>query len=507
MNISPTQIKRALISVSDKTGIVEFARFLHSRAVEILSTGGTAKVLALAGIPAVEVSDFTKFPEIMDGRVKTLHPRIYGGILGRRDADADVAQKHGIEWIDLVVCNLYPFEKTIANPSCTEEQARDQIDIGGPSMIRSAAKNYEWTTVVVDPLDYTFVIDELSKDGISYETRKKLAIKAFAHTSLYDAAIANYFDKNLFPQNLPLGLQKQLDLRYGENPHQHAAYYSFENSKTAFPFTVHQGKQLSYNNFLDADAAVRTVREFDTPTCIIVKHGNPCGAASAPTVQEAYEKAYLGDPVSAFGGIVAFNGTVTKKCAEEIVKTFYEVILAPQYESDSFSIFEQKKNLRVLTASESVLQKRELRSALTGMLAQEPDTHAVARDSLQFVSEKKPNEQQIQDLLFAWKIVKNAKSNAIVLARDSMVIGLGSGHVSRIDSVECAVRKAGPKVKNTVLASDAFFPFRDSIDRIAKESITAIIQPGGSIRDQEVITSCNEHNIVMVFTGIRGFKH
>lgn len=507
MNMESVTIHRALLSVSDKTGIVEFAKFLTSQKVEILSTGGTAKTLSLAGIPVVEVSDYTKFPEMMDGRVKTLHPKIHGGILGRRDQDNEIASAYDIGWIDLVVCNLYPFEKTIADPSCTETQARDQIDIGGPSMVRSAAKNYEWVTVVVDPSDYTFVQEELMRGGISFGTRKKLALKAFTHTSAYDALIADYFAKELLPQNLLLPLHKQLTLRYGENPHQQAAYYSLGNPEKKFPFTMHQGKQLSYNNFLDVDAAWSCVQEFQKPACVIIKHGNPCGASLGNTVIDVYAKALEGDPVSAFGGIVAFNDIVSKSLAEQLVKTFYEVIVATGYDDGALLVLSQKKNLRVLTMHGKTISPRELRSTLNGVLVQEPDTSVLTQDILSFVTSCKPNDKQIQDLLFAWKIVKNVKSNAIVIAKNEQIVGIGSGHVSRIDSVECAVKKSGDKMNDSVLASDAFFPFRDSIDRIAQIGITAIIQPGGSLKDQDVITACNEHNLPMVFTGVRVFKH
>lgn len=507
MNKNNSVVKRALISVSDKTGIVQFAQFLHQHGVEILSTDGTARMLKDALIPVRDVSQYTAFPEIMDGRVKTLHPRIHGGILGRRDSDTAIALQHGIEWIDLVVCNLYPFEITASNVSATEELIRDQIDIGGPTLLRSAAKNYEWVCVIVDPEDYAMITNEIVQSGISFETRKQLAVKAFAHTSCYDAVIANHFHTELFPAALPFALYKQLDLRYGENPHQRACYYSLGNSQRTLPFSIHQGKQLSYNNFLDADAAWRCVQEFTQTACVIVKHGNPCGAGLGLTAEEVYEKALASDPLSAFGGIVAFNVPVSKALAELLIQTFYEVVIAPGYDPASREVLEKKKNLRVLELNVKNFSSREFRTVFGNVLTQESDASCITADTLSCVTRIAPTAQQINDMLFAWSIVKHVKSNAIVLAKNEQVIGIGSGHVSRIDAVECALRKASSKTKGSVLASDAFFPFRDSIDRIAQVEITSIIQPGGSVKDQEVIDACDQYNLPMVFTGIRAFKH
>lgn len=507
MNVLPLHIKRALMSVSDKTGIVDFARELHQHGVEILSTGGTSKALQAAGIPVQEVSQYTGFPEIMDGRVKTLHPRIHGGILGRRDLDAEVAESHGIAWIDLVVCNLYPFTKTISDPRCSEEQAREQIDIGGPSMIRSAAKNYEWACVAVDTSDYPSIIEAEKNGGVSFEQRKHLAAKAFAHTATYDAAITQYLSKEALGDKLVLGYTKQLALRYGENPHQMAAFYGQVGTSFADGITQHQGKELSYNNILDTDAALRLCQEFSEPACVIVKHTNPCGVAVAPTHNEAFQAAYAADPLSAFGGIISLNGTCTKEIADEIVKSFFEVVVASAFDKAALEVFATKKNLRVLTLSKNIRLGYEYRSSLGGMLVQQTDSSSIQKGDLKHVTDRKPTDEESHDLLNAWKIVKHAKSNAIVLFKKGATVGIGCGLVSRIDSVQHAIKKSTVSLDGAVLASDAFFPFRDSIDEIAATGIRALIQPGGSLRDQDVIDACNSHGIAMVFTGIRCFRH
>lgn len=507
MNISPLKVERALLSVSDKTGIVDFARVLYAHGVAIMSTGGTAKVLRAAGLPIKDVSEYTGFPEIMDGRVKTLHPRVHGGILGRRDIDSSVARAHNIEWIDLVVCNLYPFQKTTADPACTEEQAREQIDIGGPSMIRSGAKNYEWACVVVDPADYVALGDSIQKEGISFDSRKLLAAKAFAHTAAYDSAIANYFSSDALGDSLVLTYTKHLSLRYGENPHQRAAFYGDAHRSLENIFKQHQGKELSYNNILDADAALRLCAEFHEPACVIVKHTNPCGVAVASSHEQAFRSAYAADSLSAFGGIIALNGACTTAIAQEIVKSFFEVLIAPSYESEALELLQTKKNLRVLTLVENNNSEYEYRSALHGLLVQQNDNAVLDISEARIVTNRKPSDEQMTDLSNAWKVVKHTKSNAIVVFKDGITCGIGSGLVSRIDSVRHAIQKCSGSLSGTVLASDAFFPFRDSIEYIASAGVQAIIQPGGSLRDKEVIDACNEFGISMVFTGIRCFRH
>jgi len=507
MNTSPLVVNRALVSVSDKTGVIELANALQQNGVEILSTGGTAKALRSAGISIRDVSEYTGFPEMMDGRVKTLHPRVHGGILGRRDIDAEVAATQGIQWIDLIVCNLYPFAKTVSDPQCTEEQAREQIDIGGPSMIRSAAKNYEWVCVAVDASDYELLTDMIAKGGISFDERKRLAAKAFAHTASYDAAISHYFSQASLNESLLLSYTKQLPLRYGENQHQNAAYYGSAGKTLNDTVKQHQGKELSYNNILDTDAALRLCQEFSEPACVIVKHTNPCGVAVAATHIDAFHAAHAADPLSAFGGIIAINGMCTKDLADEIVKTFFEVVVAPAYDDAALETFLQKKNLRVLTVIGNIRQKYEYRSCLGGLLAQQTDHSQIQKGDLRYATERKPKDHEITDLLNAWKVVRHAKSNAIVLYKNGVTVGIGCGLVSRIDSVRHAIRKSTASLDGVVLASDAFFPFRDSIDEIAATGIKAVIQPGGSLKDQDVIAACNEHGIAMVFTGIRCFRH
>ncbi len=516
MNKQNVKIKRALISVSDKTGIIEFARTLQKLNVEIISTGGTSYLLREANIAVQDVADITAFPEMMDGRIKTLHPKIHGGILGQRDQHAVVAEEHQIGWIDLVVVNLYPFAETIKKPDTTFDDAIENIDIGGPSMIRGAAKNMGWVGVVVDPTDYEKISAELQVDGcLSFVTRSQLATKAFRHTGAYDVLIYDYLAKNTennqaekFPEQLHLSLKKYADLRYGENPHQAASAYQI-SATSILTAKQYQGKQLSYNNIADADAAVNCLREFAEPACVIVKHANPCGVSVQTDIHDAYIRAYQADSLSAFGGIVALNRVCDKALADVMSQVFYEVIIAPGYTQEALDIFSKKQNLRILEWD--VLQKIDNKKEFTciegGFLIQEKDVTILDKNKLEIVSLRQPTDQEMGNLLFAWRVVKHVKSNAILLARDNVTIGIGAGQVSRIDAVDLAVRKASVNLSESVLASDAFFPFRDSIDRIANLGIAAIIQPGGSIKDDEVIAACNEHNIAMVFAHQRCFKH
>ncbi len=495
-------IKRALISVSDKTGIIDFASELIKHDIEIISTGGTAKTLQKANIPVTPVADITDFPEIMQGRVKTLHPKIAGGILGKRDQHEAEAETHDIKWIDLVVCNLYPFAETINKPNIDLDTALENIDIGGPTMIRAAAKNFTWVGVIVDPADYEIIIAELP--NLTEATRKNLAAKAFAHTAQYDALIAQYLNPELYPEQLTLALEKITPLRYGENPHQSACLYQFANSPSPL-MQQHQGKELSYNNLMDADSAVACLHEFSEPTCVVVKHNNPCGVASNQDINMAYQNAWNADSKSAFGGIIALNRTCTAAIAEQIVKNYIEILLAPDYDSEALDILQQKPNVRVLEIPNTPDNSPKMRQIANGILLQDQDNHQLT--DYKTVTKIKLTEPQLTDLLFAWKVVKHVKSNAIVIAADQTIISIGHGQVSRVEAIEIALNKANSK--NAVLASDAFFPFRDSIDAIAKTNckIKAIIQPGGSVRDQEVIDACDEHGIAMVFTDIRCFKH
>jgi phosphoribosylaminoimidazolecarboxamide formyltransferase / IMP cyclohydrolase len=515
------KITRALVSVSDKSGIVEFCRELSLLGIEILSTGGTAKILAENGIQAVEVADYTGFPEMMDGRVKTLHPKIHGGILGRRGIDDEVMNANGIKPIDMVVVNLYPFENTIAKSDCVLVMAIENIDIGGPTMIRAAAKNYIDVAVLVDPLDYEKTIKELkAKQGLSLQTRFNLALKCFQHTAHYDTAIASYLGKVSkvdFPETLNLQFYLNQALRYGENPHQKAAFYSeFDpTSGTIGSSRQLQGKELSYNNIADADAALECVKSFaDRPTCVIVKHANPCGVAEAETLLEAYDKAYATDPTSAFGGIIAFNREVDKATAAEIIsRQFVEVIIAPAFSNAAQTVLAEKSNLRVLQCGEfnySDKLVQDFKRVSGGLLVQEKDSGEVRSPDLKVVSDRSPTEGELRDMLFAWKVAKFVKSNAIVYAKNGQTIGVGAGQMSRVYSAKIASIKAedeGFMVRGSAMASDAFFPFRDGIDAAAKAGISAIIQPGGSVKDKEVIAAANEHNIAMVFTGMRHFRH
>jgi len=518
-------IRRALISVSDKNNLESLANNLKEMGVEILSTGGTADFLRKLGHEVTDVSDYTEFPEMMDGRIKTLHPKVHGALLGRSDIDNHVMQDNGIEAIDLLVVNLYPFEETVKSKNSSLADAIENIDIGGPAMIRAASKNHDRVTVLVDPCDYAEFIDEMTTyNGISHANRHTLAAKAFAHTARYDGIIANYLsaikdtgDKADFPRYLTTQFQKVGHLRYGENPHQKGAFYAEKNpiiGTIGYTRQI-QGKALSYNNIADADAALECIKEFDeAPACVIVKHANPCGVALESNLELAYLKAFSTDPTSAFGGVIAFNDKVTKQLAEIITeKQFVEVIIAPEYEEDAIEVFKIKKNLRILNCGqwEGKQQPWQMFKRVNGgLLVQDADILQLDDSQLEVVSKKQPTEQQMADLKFAWKVAKRVKSNAIVYANDLMTIGVGAGQMSRVVSAKIAgikAQDASLKVTGSVMASDAFFPFRDGIDAAAASGIAAVIQPGGSIRDEEVIDAANEHNMVMIFTGVRHFNH
>ncbi len=528
------KITRALISVSDKTGIVEFAQQLVSFDIEILSTGGTAKLLSEKGVKVTEVSDYTGFPEMMDGRVKTLHPKIHGGLLGRRGTDDEVMKKNDISPIGLVVVNLYPFEQTVARDDCDLSLAIENIDIGGPTMLRSAAKNHKDVTVIVDKSDYNEVVREMkdNKGATTEVLRFKLALKVFEHTARYDGAIANYLgtwdDKrekqNQWGSSFSQQWFKAQDMRYGENPHQSAAFYvdSYANSRnnTGGPAgnigsaNQIQGKELSYNNISDTDAALECVKAFEEPACVIVKHANPCGVAVADNIETAYDRAFATDPTSAFGGIIAFNRPLDTDTARAIInRQFVEVIIAPRVEDEAKTALAEKKNVRVLECGhwdESISQGLDFKRVVGGLLVQQRDTGAITKADLKIVTKRQPSDQEIADLLFSWKIVKFVKSNAIVYCRDGRSIGIGAGQMSRVYSARIAGIKAADEnlqVKGSVMASDAFFPFRDGLDQAAEAGITAVIQPGGSMRDEEVIAAADEHDIAMVFTSMRHFRH
>jgi len=511
LNQSPIKVRRALISVFDKTGVVDMAQSLVGLDVEILSTGGTAKVLRKANIPVTDVSDYTQFPEIMGGRVKTINPLIEGGILGLRDQHTADAEANHIQWIDLVVCNLYPFSETISQEYCDLALALENVDIGGPTMIRSAAKNMGWVCAVVDPTDYSIVTDELQSGEISFPLRKTLSAKAFGHTAQYDTIVHNYLKDEKLSDDLSLTFEKHSKMRYGENPHQSAASYKIPGNTEANVLNaiIHQGKKLSYNNIMDADGALACVREFDDPACVVVKHSNPCGVAIGDDLLDVYTRAVNADSLSAFGGIVAFNRICTKDVAEAIDKVFVEIVLAPNFESEALKIFKKKNNLRVLEigAFRKRSPKLEVRNIDGGLLVQDTDTNSLTREDLNTVTKAKPSEQDLETALFTWKVLRHAKSNGILIAKDNTTIGLGAGQVSRVDAVHMALRKGGKNVRGGVLASDAFFPFRDSIDAIKNSGIKVVMQPGGSIRDQEVIDACDEYSIAMIFTGTRCFKH
>jgi phosphoribosylaminoimidazolecarboxamide formyltransferase / IMP cyclohydrolase len=522
MNDTLMRPLRALISVSDKTGVVDFARRLQSRGLEIISTGGTAKVLRDEDIVIIEISDYTGHAEIMDGRVKTLHPRIHGGILGRRGIDDAVMAKTGIKPIDLVVVNLYPFEQTVAKPDHTLEEATENIDIGGPAMLRAAAKNFARVAVVTDPRQYVAVLTELEREGgVSFALRFRLAVEAFNHVSNYDGAISNYLSaltpdgkRRAFPAQANGRFVKVMDLRYGENPHQHAALYRDLNpvSGTFATFRQLQGKELSYNNIADADAAWECVRQFDRPACVIVKHLNPCGAAMADDIHVAYERAYLTDRTSAFGGIIAFNRQVDRATAEAIVgRQFVEVLLAPAIERGALDATRAKANMRVLEIPRGDGHNAyHFKCIGSGLLIQTADNRVIARLELKIVTERRPTEQEVNDLLLAWRVAKFVKSNAIVYARDEQTLGIGAGQMSRVYSAKIAGIKAadeGLRLEGAVMASDAFFPFRDGIDAAFDAGIKAVIQPGGARRDNEIIAAADEHDMAMVFTGVRHFRH
>ena len=523
-NITP--VRRALISVSDKSGIVEFAQALNARGVEILSTGGTYKLLKENDIPAVEVSDYTGFPEMMDGRVKTLHPKVHGGILGRRGQDDGIMSEHGINPIDMVVVNLYPFAATIARPDCDLPMAIENIDIGGPTMVRSAAKNHKDVAIVVNSSDYDSVISELdSEKGLTHKTRFDLAVKAFEHTAGYDGMIANYLGAIVegeeekpadFPRTFNTQFIKAQDMRYGENPHQRAAFYVETDPSEASVSTARQlqGKELSFNNVADTDAALECVKSFKDPACVIVKHANPCGVSVGESILEAYNRAFQTDPTSAFGGIIAFNRELDGNTAKAIVeRQFVEVIIAPKVTQEASDVVAGKPNVRLLECGEWSVNRAhgfDYKRVNGGLLVQDRDLGHVDASELKVVSKVQPTEQEIRDLLFCWEVAKFVKSNAIVYAKDGQTIGIGAGQMSRVYSAKIAGIKAadeGLEVKGSVMASDAFFPFRDGIDSAAAAGIKAVIQPGGSMRDQEVIDAADEHGMAMVFTGMRHFRH
>jgi phosphoribosylaminoimidazolecarboxamide formyltransferase/IMP cyclohydrolase len=518
------KIRRAIVSVSDKSGVVSFAKGLAQMGVEILSTGGTAKTLRENGISVKDISDYTGFPEMLDGRVKTLHPKVHGGLLGQRSKPEHVKKmnEHGILPIDLVAVNLYPFEATVAKEGCTLEEAIENIDIGGPTMIRSAAKNHPDVTVVVDPSDYEPVLSELKEKGeVSPETNFRLAKKVFQHTARYDGAISNYLGQiengnkvHEFPETFTFQVRKVQALRYGENPHQKAAFYrEYLVTEPSVSNAVQlQGKELSYNNILDVDSAFETVKEFEEPATVIIKHNNPCGVAiSSKSLVEAYRKARDCDPVSAFGGVVGLNRKLDKETAKEMAEIFLEVIIAPGFDPEALEILKTKKDLRLLQTpplAASITQGGfDLRKVVGGLLVQDRDLGRVSMDQWKVVTKRKPTEEEKRGMAFGWKVAKHVKSNAIVLVREDRTIGIGAGQMSRVDSTRLAVMKAQSSTKGTVLASDAMFPFRDGIDTGAEAGASAIIQPGGSIRDDEVIAAANEYNIAMVFTGMRHFRH
>jgi len=539
MRTNVAKIGRALLSVSDKTGLLDFARFLVARDVELLSTGGTARMLREAGLPVKDVSEYTGFPEMMDGRVKTLHPKVHGGILGRRGTDDAVMAEHGIQAIDLVVVNLYPFAEATAKADCSYEDAVENIDIGGPTMVRAAAKNHADVTIVVNPFDYLRVQTEIeNQGGVSAATRLDLAIRAFEHTAAYDGMIANYFGCRVpaasgagggahvaeaswekpsdFPRTFNIQVEKFMDLRYGENPHQRAAFYVEHNAPAGSiaRATQFQGKELSYNNIADTDAALECVKQFDAPACVIVKHANPCGVAVGESILAAYDRAYQTDTESAFGGIIAFNRPLDAATAQAIVeRQFVEVIIAPEVTPDALQITAAKKNVRVLACGmwgEDDKGRLDYKRVAGGLLVQDLDQGMIGAGDLKVVSQRVPTEAELRDMLFAWKVAKYVKSNAIIYAKDDATIGVGAGQMSRVNSARIAAIKAehaGLVVKGAVMASDAFFPFRDGIDNAAAAGITAVIHPGGSMRDEEVIAAANEHGMAMVFTGMRHFRH
>lgn len=528
-------IKQALLSVSDKTGVLDFARALSAMNINILSTGGTARLLADNGIKVTEVADYTGFPEMLDGRVKTLHPKIHGGILARRDVPEHAAalEKHDIPTIDMVVVNLYPFQQTVANEHCTLEDAIENIDIGGPAMLRSSAKNHKDVVVICDPADYSQVLDELKAHNgeVTYETKFALAKKVFAHTAQYDGAITNYFTslgqdrqhatRSTYPATLNLHFEKVQEMRYGENPHQSAAFYKDIGvvDGALANYRQLQGKELSYNNIADADAAWECVKTFDETACVIIKHANPCGVAVGASPLEAYSKAFQTDPTSAFGGIIAFNRELDGNAAEAVAKQFVEVLIAPSFTQRARQVFATKQNVRLLEIpfegegnieSAARLARMDFKRVGGGLLVQSPDAKNVLLSELKIVSKKQPTPQQLQDLMFAWRVAKFVKSNAIVFCGNGMTLGVGAGQMSRVDSARIASIKAhnaGLSLAGSAAASDAFFPFRDGFDVVVEAGATSVIQPGGSMRDQEVIDAADEHGVVMLLTGARHFRH
>ena len=516
---TPTQY--ALLSVSDKTGIENFASQLIAQGFSLLSTGGTAKLLREANIEVRDVSDYTGFPEMMDGRVKTLNPKVHGGILARRDNEGDLAsmKEHGIERIDVVCVNLYPFREAVAKEDCTITDAIENIDIGGPCMVRAAAKNHEFVTIVVDPSDYNMVIDSMKDGSLDVNKRRGLAVKAYAHTAAYDGAIANHFSalntdgsKRQFPDIFTRQFIKTADeLRYGENPHQAGAFYAdVEDPVTSLAdCEVLQGKALSYNNIADADAAFACVRDFSENAAVIVKHANPCGVAVGGKQAEVYERARAADSTSAFGGIAAFNQPLDNETASLIAQTFMEVVIAPGFADEALETLSAKKNLRVLLAPSvaPVQGGLDFKRVSGGLLVQERDDHILTRDMCKVVSKRQPTEEEWQDMMFAWSVAKHVKSNAIVFAKGGVTLGVGAGQMNRVNSTRIAVQHGGEAIKGSAVASDAFFPFRDGVDALAEAGATAVIQPGGSIRDEEVVQAANEHGLTMVYTGIRHFRH
>jgi phosphoribosylaminoimidazolecarboxamide formyltransferase/IMP cyclohydrolase len=522
---------RAILSVSDKTGLVDFARGLVDLQAEIFSTGGTKKTLFEAGVPVRSISDITGFPEILDGRVKTLHPAVHGGILARRDLPSHMEELAStqIGTIDMVVVNLYPFVQTVARPDATMQDALENIDIGGPTLIRAAAKNFPHVIVVISPTDYPLILDRLRCGKMSQDERQKLAQKAFQHVAMYDTAIAQYLFRveDGFPEDMTIAIKKRFDLRYGENPHQSAAFYREErvgSLKENNICTAKQlwGKGLSFNNILDADAAWNAAAEFDSPTVAIIKHTNPCGLASHPDLTEAYRRALSGDPVSAFGGIVAVNRPLTLAMAREIIKTFYEIVIAPGYEPDAMEVLKARKDLRVMDMGPIVNSQQSGREGLLtidyrpeidfrrvrgGLLVQTPDILAEDPKSWRVATRRQPTPAEMESLTFAWKVAKHVKSNAIVLVKGTTLLGMGAGQPSRVDSAEIALKKAGAQAKGSVMASDAMLPFPDALEVVARDGATAVVQPGGSLRDAEVIEVANSYDLAMVFTGVRHFRH
>ena len=512
LNNENVKINRALISVFDKTGLDKLAKEFVSRGIEIMSTGGSAKFLRDKNIKVTDVSDYTNFPEIMDGRVKTINPLVEGGILGLRDKHEKDAKDNNIKWIDIVICNLYPFSETISKNDCDQALALENVDIGGPTMIRSAAKNVGWVTVIVDPNDYDYLLENITDENeIDFDSRSFFSAKAFGHTAQYDTIIHNYLKPEKLSDDFTLTFTKHSEMRYGENPHQAAAAYTIpgDRSNNILNAKIHQGKKLSYNNIMDADAALSCLKEFNSTACVIVKHANPCGVALGANMLNVYKRAFNADSLSAFGGIIAINQPCDDILAKEISKVFVEIVLAPAFTKKSLEIFSKKKNLRILEVGniQSREQLLEVRNVVGGVIVQETDTSILSEDNLQVVTENKPSDSDIKTMLFGWKVLKHVKSNGILIVKDNTTVGVGAGQVSRVDSVDIAMKKSGDSIKDSILCSDAFFPFRDSIDKIAGSGIKAVLQPGGSVRDDEVISACNEHGIAMVFTGQRCFKH